>query len=61
MSTRVLVGEDDLFFPVDFQLEVARERLGVSGELMPGGHLVALSQPSDLARRLIAYVEASTD
>ena len=36
--------------------EVARERLGMSADLMPGGHLVALSQPAELATRLIAYV-----
>ena len=61
VPTRVLVGTDDRFFPADFQLQVARERLGISGDVMPGGHLVALSQPSELAARLIDYVEASAD
>jgi len=59
VTTRVLVGKDDRFFPVEFQRQLARERLGVSADEMPGGHLVALSQPSELAARLIAYVEAS--
>jgi pimeloyl-ACP methyl ester carboxylesterase len=43
VPTRVLVGRDDRFFPAEFQQRVARERLGISAEEMPGGHLVALS------------------
>ena len=54
--TRVLVGHDDRFFPAEFQRRVARERLGISADEMPGGHLVALSQPAELSARLIAYV-----
>ena len=54
VPTRVLVGRDDRFFPAEFQQRVARERLGVSADEMPGGHLVALSQPAELARRLVA-------
>ncbi len=42
-------------FPADFQRRVARERLGISADEMPGGHLVALSQPEELAVRLEAY------
>src|SRR5262245_6363133 len=42
--TRVLIGHDDRFFPADFQRRIARERLGISADEMPGGHLVALSQ-----------------
>jgi len=56
VSTRVLVGRDDRFFPAEFQRRVARERLGISADVMPGGHLLALSQPVQLATRLIAYV-----
>jgi hypothetical protein len=37
----------------------SRERLGVSADEMPGGHLVALSQPAELAARLIAYADDS--
>jgi pimeloyl-ACP methyl ester carboxylesterase len=55
VPTRVLVGRDDRFFPAGFQRRVARERLGVSADEMPGGHLVALSQPEELAARLEAY------
>jgi pimeloyl-ACP methyl ester carboxylesterase len=56
VPTRVLVGRDDRFFPAAFQRRVARERLGISADEMPGGHLVALSQPAELSARLIAYV-----
>jgi pimeloyl-ACP methyl ester carboxylesterase len=56
---RVLVGRDDRFLPADFQRRVARERLGTSVDEMPGGHLVALSQPAELAARLSAYTDSS--
>lgn len=55
VPTRVLVGRDDRFFPAEFQRRVARERLGSEPHEMPGGHLVALSRPEDLAERLAAY------
>src|SRR5262249_27324324 len=51
----VVVGRDDRFFPGDFQARVARERLGKSTDEVPGGHLVALSRPRELAKLLIAY------
>jgi len=55
IPTRVLIGRDDRFFPLEFQRRVARERLGIEPDDMPGGHLVALSRPAELAERLIAY------
>ena len=55
VPTRVLVARDDRFFPAEFQRRVARERLGISADEMPGGHLVALSQPDELAARLVAH------
>lgn len=51
----VLVGADDRLFPADFQVRVARERLGVTADVMPGGHLVAKSRPVEVAERLVAY------
>lgn len=33
---------------------LARERLGVEPEVIPGGHLAALSQPGVVARALLA-------
>lgn len=58
VPTRVLAGRDDLFFPLDFQRRVARDRLGLTVDELPGGHLVALSRPVELAERLIAYLDA---
>ncbi len=55
VPTRVLVARDDRFFPAGFQRRVALERLGVTADELPGGHLVALSHPSELADRLEAY------
>ena len=49
VPTRVIAGRDDRLFPAAFQERVARERLGVTAELVPGGHLVALSRPEELA------------
>jgi pimeloyl-ACP methyl ester carboxylesterase len=54
VPTRVLSGREDRLFPVDFQIRVARERLGITPETMPGGHLVALSRPGELAAWLAA-------
>jgi pimeloyl-ACP methyl ester carboxylesterase len=59
VPTHVLVGRDDRFLPAEFQRRVARERLGIRADEMPGGHLVALSQPAELSARLIAYAERS--
>lgn len=57
VPTRVLAGRDDRFFPLEFQRRVARERLGLEVEDLPGGHLVALSRPSEVAERLQFYVD----
>jgi len=51
---RVVAGADDRFFPVEFQRGLARERLGLEAEILPGGHLIALSQPAGLARYLLS-------
>lgn len=55
VPTRFLQGRDDRFFPLEFQRRVVRERLGITVDEMPGGHLVALSQPDELASRLDDY------
>jgi len=52
---RVLAGADDRFFPLSFQREVARARLDAEVHAVRGGHLVALSNPDDLAARLLAF------
>jgi len=56
VPTRVLAGRDDRLFPLEFQRRVARERLALPVDDLPGGHLVALSRPVELADRLEAYV-----
>ena len=57
VPTRVLVSRDDRFFPAEFQRRVAQERLGIMADEIPGGHLIALSQPAALSARLLAYVD----
>ena len=56
VPTVVLTGEQDRFFPPEFQRRVARDRLGLDVELVPGGHLAALSRPAELAERLAGLV-----
>jgi pimeloyl-ACP methyl ester carboxylesterase len=51
----VVVGTADRFFPVEFQKRIARERLEKDVDEVPGGHLLALSNPAGLADRLLAY------
>jgi pimeloyl-ACP methyl ester carboxylesterase len=57
VPTRFLQGREDRFFPAEFQRRVVRERLDIAPDEMPGGHLVALSRPKELADRLEAYRE----
>jgi hypothetical protein len=52
---RFLQGRDDRLFLVEFQRRVVQDRLGISIDEMPGGLLVALSQPEELASRLERY------
>src|ERR1700744_762442 len=49
---RVAAGSQDRFFPADFQQALARDRLGIETDILPGGHLIALSQPA----RLVSYL-----
>ncbi|MBV9460690.1 MAG: hypothetical protein JO141_24710, partial [Bradyrhizobium sp.] len=56
----VLATRDDRFFPVDFQRRVTRQRLGKEVDEIPGGHLVALSNPEGLTERLLAYARDLT-
>ena len=52
VPTDVLSSREDRFFPVEFQKRVAQERLGITPQILPGGHLVALSRPHELAMAL---------
>src|SRR5271169_4796326 len=56
VPTGVIAGRDDRFFPLEFQRRVARERLGTDIDVVPGGHLAALSQATELTDQLIRYV-----
>lgn len=59
VPTLVLQGLDDRLFPPEFQRSIARERLGLDLiEELPGGHLLALSQPAELASRIVARTAA---
>jgi pimeloyl-ACP methyl ester carboxylesterase len=56
VPTRFLQGADDRLFPLEFQRRLARERLDdMRVDVMPGGHLMALSRPAEVAQRLEAY------
>src|SRR6478672_4085961 len=52
----VIAGRDDRFFPVELQQRVARQRLGVEADVVPGGHLAALSRPAELAAALARHL-----
>ena len=56
VPTRFVLCRDDRFFPAEFQRRVVRERLGVTPDEMPGGHLPALAHPDLLADILLGYV-----
>lgn len=54
-DVRVIVGRDDRFFSAEFQRRIARRRLGIEADEVPGGHLAAISHPSELAAKLTEY------
>jgi pimeloyl-ACP methyl ester carboxylesterase len=53
VGVHVVVGADDRFFPPAFQRALARERLGLDVDVLPGGHLIALARPRELANYLL--------
>lgn len=53
VPTHVISSADDRFFPLAFQQRVARERLSIEPRVVPGGHLVALTQPGALVDVLL--------
>ncbi len=58
VPTHVVAGREDRFFPLELQQRVARERLGLDPIVVPGGHLCALSHPTELAGVLADCVGA---
>jgi pimeloyl-ACP methyl ester carboxylesterase len=57
----VIASAHDRFFPVELQRRIARERLGLEPETVPGGHLVALANPRGLADLLLRLAQARRD
>jgi pimeloyl-ACP methyl ester carboxylesterase len=53
IGIRVLAGRDDRFFPAGLQRRVARDRLGVEADVLPGGYLLPLAQPRLVADYLL--------
>jgi pimeloyl-ACP methyl ester carboxylesterase len=60
VPTRFLLCRHDRFFPAEFMRRVVRQRLGIVPDEMDGGHLPALSRPSELVERLEAYRTSAT-
>ena len=56
IPVHAIAGRDDRFFPIELQRRVARERLGVEPDIVPGGHLAALSYPAELSAALARYL-----
>jgi pimeloyl-ACP methyl ester carboxylesterase len=56
VPTHVVAGSDDRFFPLEFQRRLVRDRLGLDVDVLPGGHLMALSRPRELADQLLSYL-----
>lgn len=53
VPTRVVAARDDRLFPLPFVRRLASQRLGVEPVVVPGGHLVALGHPRELATTLL--------
>jgi hypothetical protein len=52
VQTRAIVSRGDRFFPAEFQRGLIRQRLGIEPDEIEGGHLAALSHPTDLVELL---------
>jgi pimeloyl-ACP methyl ester carboxylesterase len=57
VPTRFIACRDDRFFPAAFLRRVARERLGIDVDEIPGCHCAALSHPRELSDRLVSYLQ----
>jgi pimeloyl-ACP methyl ester carboxylesterase len=55
IPTHVIIGRDDRFFTAEWLGGVVRDRLGIEPDVLPGGHALALSRPTDLVRLMEAY------
>jgi len=57
VPTKFILGRDDRFFPAGFLRRLARERLGIVADEVPGCHCAALSHPAELADLLVSYLD----
>ncbi|GAA4473426.1 alpha/beta fold hydrolase [Enteractinococcus fodinae] len=55
VPTHVIAAEADRLFPLDFMRQQAMDRLGIEPDVIPGGHLAPLTQPTALGRLLLQY------
>jgi pimeloyl-ACP methyl ester carboxylesterase len=55
VDTRFVLCRNDRLLPADFMRRVVQERLGFAPDEIEAGHCVALSRPTELAKRLDAY------
>ena len=56
VPTKFVLCRDDRFFPADWMRRLVVDRLGITPDEIPGGHLVALSRPVELTQQLLSYV-----
>jgi alpha-beta hydrolase superfamily lysophospholipase len=54
VTTRVIAGRFDRFFPLEFVQRLSRDRLGIEPEIVDSGHLPALACPQELTALLLA-------
>jgi hypothetical protein len=50
------VCQQDQFFPAAFMRRIARERLGIAADEIPGCHCAALSHPREVSGLLLSYL-----
>lgn len=53
VATRFLACADDRFFPTAWLGPIVEERLGITADVIPGGHCAFLSQPGPLADAIL--------
>lgn len=56
VTTKFILCQDDHLFPAAFMRRLARERLGITPDEVPGCHCAALSHPKELSDLLISYL-----
>jgi pimeloyl-ACP methyl ester carboxylesterase len=57
VQAKFILARDDRLFPPAFLRRLARERLGIAADEVPGCHCAALSHPKEVSDLLISYVD----